>query len=97
MLIPTDGLGQHNHDIWHPRVDEAAPIDQASAYRVDYEGPLIQYARILGKEAIEFYALMYAFVEQFYFTAFSVSLFWGFVVVIRDTDSCALYFATLYV
>ncbi|KAI0272239.1 hypothetical protein BGY98DRAFT_1001721 [Russula aff. rugulosa BPL654] len=38
---PADGLGRHSHDIWLPSSDEAAPFDQASAHRVDYEGPLI--------------------------------------------------------
>ena len=38
----ADGLGLRNHDIWPPRLDEAAPFGQAGAHRVDHEGSLIR-------------------------------------------------------
>ena len=40
-------MGQDSHDIWLILADEAAPFDQASAHRVDYEGSL--NTRMLGK------------------------------------------------
>jgi hypothetical protein len=39
---PADGLGHYRHDIWLPRPVEAAPSDQTSANRVDYERKLIR-------------------------------------------------------
>lgn len=37
-IDPADGLGRRGHNIRLPCVDEAAPIDQTSAHRLDYEG-----------------------------------------------------------
>jgi hypothetical protein len=76
-------LGQRSHDIWLLRVDEAAPFDQASAHRVDYEGSL--NTRMLGKGDL-ILALDYM-LRGTVFTLLHRPLFGALWWSIRDTEA----------
>ena len=54
----ADGLGLRNHDIWPPRLDEAAPFGQAGAHRFDHEGSLIRECSEKGDWYLHFLRYM---------------------------------------
>src|SRR5260370_15987467 len=77
----ADGLGLRNHDIWPPRLDEAAPFGQAGAHRVDHEGSLIREC----SEKCDWYLhfLRYNASWNGHSTSF---------IRVREYQSCPLYF-----